>query len=241
MSQLSQHGSSQIIQQMVRKEGSYKAGIRENHGLGSTLAQRLTKGGQLEGLLEENVGEYREKLKSISEKNVLHERKVNAFVGALHKVSNQAEVEDYSALLQESIDAEMERINRSSVEIHQEKMYLDTCQKLGEVSAANQDDELEVMEGASTVNLKCPITAMLLQEPVKNKVCHHVYSKHAIHQYLQRNRKCPCVGCGNTNVTMSQLEDDLETVRLVRREEIREEGERKRMTQNAMDLEDDED
>eukprot|EP00980_Cylindrotheca_fusiformis_P028292 scaffold22589_cov138-Cylindrotheca_fusiformis.AAC.55 len=242
MSQPSQHVSNQLLHQMIRKENTYKAGIRENHDLACTLAQRLSKGGQLESLLKENIGEYREKLKELSEKNVLHERKVNAFVGGLNRISSQSEeIEDYSSLLKESIDAEMKQLQRNSIEIHQEKMYLDTCLKLGEISAANQDDELEVMEAVSTVSLKCPITAMLLQEPVRNKVCHHVYSKHAIQQYLQRNRKCPCVGCGNTNVTLSQLEDDMATARLVRREQIKLQQQQKQMSQNATDLADDDD
>jgi hypothetical protein len=240
-SQMSQNASNQIIQQMIRKENSYKTGIRENHDLGCTLAHRLTKGGQLETLLGENASDYREKLKQLSEKNVLHKRKVDAFMGALHKISNQGDVEDYPAMMQDSIEKELEQIHQSSVEVHQEKMYLDICHKLGEVSAANQDDELEVMEGASTVNLKCPITASLLQDPVKNKVCHHLYSKHAITDYLKRNRKCPCVGCGNNNVTMSQLEDDMATARMVRREEIRQQEAQRQISENAMDLEEDED
>lgn len=240
---MSQNASNDIIHQMIRKENSYKTGIRENHDLGCTLAQRLTKGGQLETLLGENASDYREKLKQLSEKNVLHQRKVDAFIGALRKISDQGDVQDYPAMMQDSIEKELEKIHKSSVEVHQEKMYLDICLQLGEVSAANQDDELEVMEGASTVNLKCPITTMLLQDPVKNKVCHHVYSKHAIREYVKRNRRCPCpcVGCGNTDVTMSQLEDDMATARMVRREEIRQQEAKRQISQNAMDLEDDED
>jgi len=48
-----------------------------------------------------------------------------------------------------------------------------------------------VLATESTVNLKCPIQGSLMEDPVKNKRCGHVYSKLAIYQHIKIDRKCP--------------------------------------------------
>ncbi|CAJ1922176.1 unnamed protein product [Cylindrotheca closterium] len=234
--------SNEIVNQMIRKEKKYKEGIQKNHAYACTMAQTLSKGGRLEDLLGDRVDDYRQALRQLAETNVKHEREVNAFVATLKKTVNQPEITEYSTFIQENKEQELQKINQSSVEIKQERMYLDMCTELGDVSAQNQDDELEVVGGNATVSLKCPITGTLLQDPMRNKVCHHVYSKHVILNYIRnRNNKCPNVGCVNTNLSIGQLEDDHQTARLVKREMIRLEEEKRQQTQNAIDFEDDED
>lgn len=232
------------LDQMIKKENDYKAGITENHQLGVTQAQSLCLGGQLETLIGD-VSEYRDKLKVLSEKNIENERKVKAFIGALKNISNQQEeIQDYHEMLQESMEKELQRIHQSSVAFHQESMYLETCTALGEISEVQKDDELEVVqnESSSTNNLKCPISGALLEEPVRNKYCKHVYSKKHIMQHIRlRKRTCPVFGCSNDQLNESQLEADMATERLVRREQIRQEQERQQISQNAINFDDDED
>lgn len=240
---MSQHQQSTlIVDQMVRKEKQYMAGVKENHDLGLALASRLQKGSTVEGLLDPaQASKYRERVKALSQKNVLHERKVKAFCSSLRKIKNTQEpAEDYQQVLSSTIEKEMEAITQNSVEVHQEPKYLDICQELGEVSADNQDDELEVLNNESSVNLKCPLSGALLENPVRNKVCKHVYSKQHIMHHLRTDRRCPAVGCGNNLVTAEQLEDDSKTARLVQREKIRQEKERTQQSQHAMDLEEEE-
>lgn len=229
-----------IIGQMIHKENDYKSGIKENHELGKTQAQSLCIGGQLENLLGD-VSEYRERLKQLSEKNVQNQRKVDAFVGALKNIaSHQGDIQDYQTMLEESIEKELQQINQSSVDVHLETMYLETCRALGEVSEAQKDDELEIVESESSVNLKCPLSGTLLEDPVKNKLCGHVYSRKSIIHHMRIKTQCPVVGCSNKHLTSSQLEEDMATARLVRREQIRRQKLSQQMSQNAIDFDDEE-
>ena len=66
--------------------------------------------------------------------------------------------------------------------------------------------------------LHCPITRKPFEEPVRNKLCNHCYSKAAICQMLdRRNRvKCPVGGC-DKEVTRPNLIPDRELARRVKR------------------------
>lgn len=84
----------------------------------------------------------------------------------------------------------------------------------------DSDDDLEVIPdhntGTNVNDLKCDITGMLYENPLKNKVCKHVYSKAGWEQMVRTGkRKCPVFGCTNTHVTQEQLEEDYETTRKV--------------------------
>lgn len=234
--------SQEVVHQMIRREKKYREGIQRNHAFACAMAQSLAKGGRLEGILGDKLDGYRNELRQLSETNVKHNREVDAFIATLRKTLDNPDIKEYSSFISENKDSELQKINQNSVQVHQERMYLDLCTNLGDVSAQDQDDELEVVGGNSTTSLKCPITGTLLKDPVRNKVCHHVYSKHAILAYIRNgNNKCPNVGCGNTNLSLGQLEDDFQTARLVQREGIRLEQEKIQRTQNAMDLADDDD
>jgi hypothetical protein len=255
MPRVSQHSSSMsqqqhgdpnavLIRQMLRKEDDYRNGIKENQSLANALAQRLDHGGEMENLLGD-LTEYRDRLKQLAEHNVGQDRHVSAFLQALQKVGDQpsTDVKDYQQALEATMDKELEIIHRASVEVHQEPMYLEICAKLGE-NQAPKDDELEVLNaggGPSGNNLKCPLTGTLLQDPLKNKLCGHVYSKHAIVEHLMRDLRCPVFGCNNESVKEEQLEPDMETANLVRRERIRQEHRQREQSQNAIDMDDDDD
>jgi len=78
-------------------------------------------------------------------------------------------------------------------------------------------------------------------DPVRNKLCHHIYSKQAILAYIEQKRRqrrscdCPQTGCGNKTVNASQLEDDLVTKQAIRREKRRlDQLEQERATQASL-------
>ena len=74
------------------------------------------------------------------------------------------------------------------------------------------DDEEDIVVGGTVLQLRCPLTAHLLQDPVVNTTCQHAYSREAISVYLSDNRtrsgsvQCPATGC-TASVTRSTLQD----------------------------------
>lgn len=77
--------------------------------------------------------------------------------------------------------------------------------------------------GAQIQSLKCPITLTLLENPVRNDKCPHVYSFDAIKELVRQGRghcKCPVSGCSAV-VTMKGVREDKVTARKVREERKR--------------------
>lgn len=74
------------------------------------------------------------------------------------------------------------------------------------------DEDIAVSQ--SQVNFICPLTQVEMDNPVKNKKCKHTYDKEAILNLIKTKQshkkkcRCPVVGCGNTNVTESDLVPD---------------------------------
>ena len=81
------------------------------------------------------------------------------------------------------------------------------------------------MLGQEIQSLKCPITLTLLEKPVRNTTCPHVYSLEAIKQLINHGRgscECPVPGCG-ARVTLNSIREDKVMARKVREEKAREE------------------
>jgi len=74
------------------------------------------------------------------------------------------------------------------------------------------EDEEDIVVGGAVLQLRCPLTAHLLQDPVVNTTCQHAYSREAISLYMSENRtrsgsvQCPATGC-TASVTRSTLQD----------------------------------
>jgi hypothetical protein len=231
---------------MLRKEKAFRDEIEWNHHNSIGFASRLTHGGTLEGLLgEEDIQMYRESLKEIAKDNVEKERQLQAYINAVGKLGNDGqdeEVGDIQAKLEKAVKEEQEKIDKTSIQITQESTYLDLCRELGE-DQGKEDDDIAVlpMENGEQ-SLKCPLTATLMENPVKNKICKHTYSRAAIMQHIAasaRNCVCPVAGCQNRNVTASQLEEDKLMETLVRRFKTRQQLSQK--CQSALDVEQEED
>lgn len=74
------------------------------------------------------------------------------------------------------------------------------------------EDEEDIVVGGTVLQLRCPLTAHLLRDPVVNTTCRHAYSREAIHLYMSENGtrsgsvQCPATGC-TISVTRSTLKD----------------------------------
>lgn len=79
----------------------------------------------------------------------------------------------------------------------------------GDIATTNTtlDDDLAIEENILTVD---PLTKGPLENPVKNRICGHVYGKNTIEQAIKRgNIRCPYLGCSNKeNVALSHLVED---------------------------------
>lgn len=187
--------------------------------------------------------EARDRLKGIAEMNIENERNIDVFCQAV-KALKQVEVANFDQA-QDRTDEEMgdpgQRLKdiyaQKKTEEEQKKLnvkehehYINVCEMMGEkVGGDDDDDEIQVQSNmASQRNLLiCPITTTLMENPVKNKVCGHVYSRAGIENHILQSRRsrnpcrCPMAGCGNSNVTLDQLEADLRTEQMVKREQRR--------------------
>jgi hypothetical protein len=155
----------------------------------------------------------------------------------------------YETRLLELVDHEKNAESTQEDILSTSKYYREILQELGESgleSADNDDDDdIAVVRAGNTTttnqfeagggssaanNLKCPVTGQLLEDPVKNTVCDHVYSRQNIMNLIRQLRssnphrtkyKCPVAGCHNKQLNASQLQPCLETAALVRREKHR--------------------
>eukprot|EP01112_Ceratiomyxa_fruticulosa_P018511 TRINITY_DN5928_c0_g2_i1.p1 TRINITY_DN5928_c0_g2~~TRINITY_DN5928_c0_g2_i1.p1 ORF type:complete len:237 (+),score=66.29 TRINITY_DN5928_c0_g2_i1:166-876(+) len=97
----------------------------------------------------------------------------------------------------------------------QHPKYKEFQQKVWAVN--NPDEPLPEEEGEDLVVMTqqekviCPVTRKEMEEPLKNTVCGHTYSKAGITSLLRgkRSNPCPVAGC-NKQVSMSTLERDVE-------------------------------
>ncbi|XP_014204538.1 E3 SUMO-protein ligase NSE2 [Copidosoma floridanum] len=63
--------------------------------------------------------------------------------------------------------------------------------------SAHEDDDIEMTQ--DDVNVIDPFTKKRMTDPLKNKVCGHIYDRESVVQMLKLNDKtrCPVVGCSN--------------------------------------------
>jgi hypothetical protein len=204
---------------------------------------------EVQAFLEEQRG----RLQKLAESNVLRERTVDTFVSSVKRLQQEvgsaqsqgsdANVVDYEARLNQLMDKEEDRLKPTRLPVAQETYCRELGTELGEKDVYEKaksadDDDIEVMMGSrNAIQLKCPVTSQFLEEPVKNKLCGHVFSKRGIMHMLKAGQcRCPVAGCTNSRVTQDQLEDDAATALLVRREIRKLEAADKAKASQAADL-----
>jgi len=237
--------------QFIRKEKTYRDWIEHNDAIGSGLASRLTRDDQFENLLgKEFTTACREKLKVNVKDNVAKERKLKAFMNAVKSLkdnyspsqedNDDNKEEDFQQKLETAYSLELENIKNNSILVTQESRYLNLLEKLGEQEF--QDDELAVVNPKSSdKNIKCPLAFVTMEDPVRSKNCKHSFSRDAIVNHLRKSKRCPVPGCSNDRMTIAELEDDPDTVTLVRRYKKREELQKRAKDRSAIDMDDDDD
>ena len=268
-SNLSQNDVGHAIRSIAGRADDYRTGINDIQASARVTAGRLVKNGNIERELlarclgKENeieetmewLSTQRNRLKTLAKSADEQSSEIEKFLHALERVGEMEQVESYEAALTTSM-AE----NGQAVAVSENVNYQEICKRLGEAEKtkkargrrrSSDDDDLEVLpptqESAQNA-LVCPITLTLLEKPVRNKLCKHLYSRDAIltqinfHSRRKGTRcKCPVSGCANENVTKDQLEDDRETEILVRRQKHLAQSQQSRMSQMAIDADDDED
>ena len=160
------------------QERQYRTYIDQNNTMGTSLAMRLAKGEQFEGLLGTDVAEEcRDNLRALARDNVEKERQLKAYAKAIRVVIDDAgrtlgstqEMEDGDDREEQKEDTKpaagvacefkdkmdtaysraLEEIARDCVLVTQEPTYLELCRQLGD-DDPDQDDELAVVRGESS-------------------------------------------------------------------------------------------
>ena len=196
------------------------------------------------------LNEHKESLKAIAAQNVERQRYVDTFVRGLtmvrHELSNHnnddeqdpTSLPDYNKKIKDAMTAH--KNSQQYLQIHQETLYRQLAEAIGEKLGTDEDeDEIQVTETQNATSLKCPVTGKLYEEPCKNKLCNHVYSRAGIMEYIRsKGGSCPCPvgGCGNRGVTVDQLEKDVEMEMLVRRQVRRDDRDAQQRASQAADL-----
>ena len=202
------------------------------------------------------LGEQRQRLKKLSESNVNSNHTVDTFVSSIRRLKqqvqndrnpssqqedaeNEEDFKNYEPIVRDMMDTEREKRKSTKTDLLQEKYVTEIYEELGEEAAlpgrgsrnVNNDDDIEVMgngRGAESqaASLMCPVICTLLENPMKNKVCGHIYSLAGLKHLLRNSRRCACpvAGCQNNNVTMEQVEEDVETQFKIRREKRRQDA-----------------
>ncbi|KAG7691407.1 hypothetical protein KL930_005293 [Ogataea haglerorum] len=74
----------------------------------------------------------------------------------------------------------------------------------------DQEDDDEIEVGGGKVNLTCPISRLIMKNPVKNKKCGHTYDKASLANYNSTD----CPECGATIQKSELVEDTLMKIRI---------------------------
>jgi hypothetical protein len=243
---------SQYKEEIKRNHGFCKAtAVRlspDGGGMEETLRMLANQDDAIvtDAQVQEFLQEQRGRLKQLAKENVQDERTVDSFLAALSTLQEQIQtgagaaaatededhIEDYTSIIQKLMQQNQAERQSTMLPMEQETYYREVCNEMGETMASannnnDDDDEIQVMRpsGSQANSLKCPLTSMLLEEPVKSKNCGHTYSKQAILNHLRVRKQCPVAGCNNHTLNESQLEPDQEKEMQVRRERKRQERE----------------
>jgi hypothetical protein len=216
---------------------------------------------------ESFLSAQRNRLKGIAEGNAKLLNEIDYFVQAVKDVRADVQRQDQSSAAQgqegaaaagteeatdyeRSLQEAIERIRQGKesdpnyVPLEDHPMVISLREKLGEKikkkSQNDDDDDLEIVNnvGSDDIHaLKCPITGMLFENPVRSKVCGHTYDKTGLQQMVgMKKSKCPIPGCSNNALGWGQVEEDEEMKLKVRRHKMREEAaKRKRDLDESMD------
>ncbi|GBC05404.1 hypothetical protein RclHR1_06200009 [Rhizophagus clarus] len=174
--------------------------------------------------------------KLIAQKDVLERIKI--------RTNNGRKFDD----IVEVYDQECEKAFKDYSQISEEEKYLknenyeDFRQKIWEVKhqnepmpSLNQNDDDDIVVGHQKDSLTCPITTLLLENPVTSDLCKHSFSKEAILSLMRQSGDAVCV-CPIPGCEKQIMEHNLkENKRLERK--VAEEIKKKRKSNKIDDIE----
>ncbi|XP_022221450.2 E3 SUMO-protein ligase NSE2-like [Drosophila obscura] len=107
------------------------------------------------------------------------------------------------------------------------KKEMESHAGLAVVAGSTSDDNCSMSEvvqtGGDVFSLHDPWSMMLMTEPVRNKMCGHIYDRGSVNAMIKDNLsvRCPVSGCANKHyIQPSHLVDDLEVLEKLRRHQI---------------------
>ncbi|XP_047491925.1 E3 SUMO-protein ligase NSE2-like [Penaeus chinensis] len=141
--------------------------------------------------------------------------------------SEAAETEDVGELFDQCLrsledDTDQQEIVNNDSSVKNFRTLLQN-EESGDNDNDNEDGDLIVTQ--QEVNLIDPISMKRMTDPVRNKICGHVYERSSVVNMIKQNRRkgfcCPNVGCENRErLKMDDLEDAMDVKReIVRRKE----------------------
>nr|XP_015213554.1 PREDICTED: E3 SUMO-protein ligase NSE2 [Lepisosteus oculatus]XP_015213555.1 PREDICTED: E3 SUMO-protein ligase NSE2 [Lepisosteus oculatus]XP_015213556.1 PREDICTED: E3 SUMO-protein ligase NSE2 [Lepisosteus oculatus] len=181
--------------------------------------------------LQENGGSEEDfkKLEQMMLNCARMEREINYFVAAVEEVTSQVRQDDpeglskLTGLVNQRFTDLQAAAKDSQLHKHKKVVQLKETLKRSKVTVEATEEELDedIAVTQSQVNPTCPITQVDMVNPVKNKKCNHYYEQEAVldmirsKQHQKKKLRCPVVGCGNTDVTKSDLVPDPTMKRLI--------------------------
>ncbi|XP_015213554.2 E3 SUMO-protein ligase NSE2 [Lepisosteus oculatus] len=181
--------------------------------------------------LQENGGSEEDfkKLEQMMLNCARMEREINYFVAAVEEVTSQVRQDDpeglskLMGLVNQRFTDLQAAAKDSQLHKHKKVVQLKETLKRSKVTVEATEEELDedIAVTQSQVNPTCPITQVDMVNPVKNKKCNHYYEQGAVldmirsKQHQKKKLRCPVVGCGNTDVTKSDLVPDPTMKRLI--------------------------
>eukprot|EP00557_Chaetoceros_sp_GSL56_P014284 CAMPEP_0176485868 /NCGR_PEP_ID=MMETSP0200_2-20121128/5268_1 /TAXON_ID=947934 /ORGANISM="Chaetoceros sp., Strain GSL56" /LENGTH=298 /DNA_ID=CAMNT_0017882539 /DNA_START=113 /DNA_END=1009 /DNA_ORIENTATION=+ len=220
------------------------------------------------GAFEAFLQQQREKIKGLTKIHIEMNQKVDALIGAVEDVKRQihqhpppqqqqrqtdddnSKPPDYELILQTKMELLKQQLEDQSGPVENHPWMKNTLTNMREVAASsrggNGDDDdddvqLEFSNNESSAEYKCPITCQYMENPMRNTVCGHVFDLSGI-QFHMRNKRsgraCPVPGCANKNLSMDQMEQDVEKQLKVKRFLKRMEQEKQQRLSQTEDLDD---
>ncbi|XP_068452470.1 E3 SUMO-protein ligase NSE2 [Clinocottus analis] len=154
------------------------------------------------------------------------DREINYFVDIVQQVTSEVNTQQPEAMfglsdkVKERFTERISKLSDGELQNHQKvvafkenvKNSFNQAKQESVENPEQLDEDIAVTQ--SQVNFSCPLTQVVMVNPMKNKKCNHHYDEAAIlgliktKQSQKKNCRCPVVGCGNTDVRQSDLIPD---------------------------------
>jgi len=225
------------LQSILGRKNNYRRCIQENDEnmklFAATMMESLCPAleeccSQDNEELQTFLQTQKQRLMKVTEELVKQNRTVDTFCESLKNVKNSLDEENYNTNYETRIQTEMQKVKSDStyLDMAQESAVREMQKTLGLLSEEVNlgDAELEVLVPKhNSRSLRCPLSGAYFEDPMKCRVCYHIYSRNALEQFLKqargRNCKCPVPGCSNSHLTIKSCDPDPTTAMRVKKQQ----------------------